>query len=147
MQMILYLLLIAQSKEKLQEMLNIIDIHSEENDMSINPKKTECMVVSKKRNVIDCGITLKGNSIKQVENFKYLGTWINNDGKCDNKIKARIAMAKDTFYKLTNIFHNHNIRLSTKMNVLNAYVYSILLYASECWMDTVDSYDQKIRSC
>src|SRR5579872_647322 len=49
------------------------------------------------------------------------------------KITARIAMAKDTFYKLTNIFHNHNIRLSTKMNVLSTYVYSILLYASECW--------------
>ena len=63
------IVLIAQSKEKLQEMLNIIDIHSEENGLSINLKKTECMVVSKKRNVIDCGLTLKGNSIKQVENF------------------------------------------------------------------------------
>ena len=42
-------------------------------------------------------------------------------------------MAKKTFYKLNNIFHNHNIRLSTKLNVLNAYAYSILLYASECW--------------
>ena len=62
-------------------MLNIIDIHSEENNLSINLKKTECMVVSKKRNVIDCGITLKENSIKQVENFKHLGTWITNDGK------------------------------------------------------------------
>ena len=68
-----------------------------------------------------------------MENFKYLGTWITNDGKCDKEIKARIGMAKDTFYKLTNIFHNHNIRLSTKLNVLNTYVYSILLYASECW--------------
>src|SRR5579872_5947951 len=48
-------------------------------------------------------------------------------------MKVRIAMAQDTFYKLTNIFYNHNIRLSTKMNVLNAYVYLILLYASECW--------------
>src|SRR5688572_10031804 len=42
-------------------------------------------------------------------------------------------MAKEKFYKLTNIFHNHNIRLSTKLNVLNTYVCSILLYASECW--------------
>ena len=62
------IVLIGQSKEKLQEILNIIDIHSEENVLSINLKTTECMVVSKKRNVIDCGITLKGNSIKMVEN-------------------------------------------------------------------------------
>ena len=127
------IVLIAQSKEKLQEMLDIIDFYSEENGLSINQKKTECMVVSKYQNVIDSGITLKGNPIKQVENFKYLGTWITNDGKCDKEIKTRIAMAKETFYKLNNIFHNHNIRLSTKLNVLNTYVYSILLYASECW--------------
>ena len=68
-----------------------------------------------------------------MENIEYLGTWITNDGKCDKEIKARIAMAKETFYKITNIFHNHNIRLGTKLNVLNTYVYSILLYASECW--------------
>src|SRR5438034_11010039 len=91
------------------------------------------MVISKYENNRDSRITLKGNPIKQVENFKYLGTWIINDGKCDKEIKTRIAMAKDTFYKLNNIFHNHNIRLSTKLNVLSAYVYSILLYASECW--------------
>src|SRR5207244_13585270 len=42
-------------------------------------------------------------------------------------------MAKEIFYKLNNIFHKHNIRLSTKLNVLNTCVYSILLYASECW--------------
>ena len=70
---------------------------------------------------------------KAGENFRCLGTWITIDGKCDKEIKTRIAMAKETFYKLTNIFHNHNIRLSTKLNVLNTYVYSILLYASECW--------------
>src|SRR5438034_4850173 len=42
-------------------------------------------------------------------------------------------MAKAAFYKLNNIFHNYSIRLSTKLNVLNAYVYSILLYPSERW--------------
>ena len=127
------IVLIAQSKEKLQEMLDIIDFYSEENGLSINLKKTECMVVSKYKNVMDSEITIKGNPIKQVENFKYLGTWISNDGKCDKEIKARIAMAKETFYKLTNIFLNHNIWLSTKLNVLQTYVHSILLYGSECW--------------
>src|SRR5437870_10806687 len=91
------------------------------------------MVMSKYENNRDSRITLKGNPIKQVENFKYLGTWITNNGKCDKEIQSRIAMAKDTFYKLTNIFLKRKIRLSTKLNVLNTYVYSILLYASECW--------------
>src|SRR5437870_6894682 len=114
-------------------MLVIVDLYSEENGLSINIKKTESMVISKYENNRDSRITLKGNSIKQVENFKYFGTWVTNDGKCDKEIKTRITMAKETFYKLNHIFHNHNIRLSTKLNVLNTYVYSILLYASECW--------------
>src|SRR5437870_11962940 len=89
------------------------------------------MVISKYENNRDSRITPKGNPINQVENFKYLGTWITNDGKCDKEIKTRIAMAKNTFYKLNNTFHNHNIRLSTKLNALNTYVYLILLYASD----------------
>jgi len=64
------IVLIAQSKEKLREMLDIIDFYSEENGLSINLKKTECMVVSKYKNVMDSEITIKGNPIKQVENFK-----------------------------------------------------------------------------
>src|SRR5438034_10734596 len=56
------IVLITQSKEKLQEMLDIIDFYSEENGLSINQKKTECMVVSKYQNVIDSGVTLKGRS-------------------------------------------------------------------------------------
>ena len=83
-------------------MLDIVDLYSEENGLSNNIKKTESMVISKYENNRDSRISLKGNPIKQVDNFKYLGTWITNDGKCDKEIKSRIAMAKDTFYKLTN---------------------------------------------
>ena len=109
-------------------MLDIVDLYSEENGLSINIKKTESMVglISKYENNRDSRITLKGSPIKQVDNFKYLGTWITNDGKCDKEIKSRIAMAKGTFYTLNNVFLNRNIRLSTKLNVLNTYVYSIL---------------------
>src|SRR5438034_10911975 len=89
------------------------------------------MVMSKYENNRDSRITLKGNPIKQVENFKYLGTWIINDGKCDKEIKSRIAMAKDTFYKLTNIFLNRNIRLSKKLNVLNTYHMYIQFYSMQ----------------
>src|SRR5438132_2246340 len=112
-------------------MLDIVDLYSEENGLSINIKKAESMVLSKYENNRDSRITLKGNPIKQVENFKYLGTWITNDGKCDEEIKSRIAMAKDTFCKLTNIFLNHNKRLNTKLNVLNTNVDKIFVYASE----------------
>ena len=45
-------------------MLDIIDFYSEENGLSINQKKTECMVVSKYQNVMDSEIISKRKSNK-----------------------------------------------------------------------------------
>src|SRR6186997_2625389 len=75
-------------------------------------------------NVIDSEITLKGISIKKVEKFKYLGTWITNNGKCEKEKNQEFAIAKETFYKLTNIFTNQHIKLNNKLNILNTQIYS-----------------------
>ena len=50
--------------------------------------------------MIDSEITLKEISIKQVEKLRCM---ITNDSKCDKEIKSRIAIAKETFYKLITI--------------------------------------------
>src|SRR5437899_9088154 len=47
--------------------------------------------------------------------------------------KNKNCYGKGNILQTQQHLHNHNIRLSTKLNVLNTYVYSILLYASECW--------------
>ena len=47
-------------------------------------------------------------------------------------------MSKDTFSKMKSIFTNRNIRLSTKVNTLKAYIWSILMYGCECWTLTKD---------
>ena len=74
-----------------------------------------------------------------MENFKYLGFTITPDAKCNVEIRKRIAMSKDTFSKMKPIFTNRNIGLDTKMRALKAYVWSILLYGSECWTLTKDT--------
>ena len=68
-----------------------------------------------------------------MEKFKYLGFTITPDAKCDTEVKQRIAMSKDTFSKMKPIFTNRNISLSTKLNTLKTYVWSVLLYGCECW--------------
>ena len=99
----------------------------------MNAKKTECMVITKKPVVPKCHLTCKGQEIKQVDTFKYLGCTITTDAKCEAEIKKRIAMSKDTFTKMKSIFTNRNISLTTKLNTLKAYVWSVLLYGCECW--------------
>ena len=85
-----------------------------------------------------CNLSCKGETIKQVTNFKYLGCTITPDAKCDTEIKKRMAISKDTFSKMKAVFTNRNISLNTKLNTLKAYVWSVLMYGCECWTLTSD---------
>ena len=125
--------LIADSEEKLQAILQTVTQESENMGLQLNAKKTESMVITKKPEVPTCHLTCKGEKIKQVETFKYLGCTITPDAKCDKEIKKRIALSKDTFMKMKSVFTNRNISLRTKLNTLKAYVWSVLLYGCECW--------------
>ena len=107
-------------------------MHSEAKGLSINLKKTECMAISKD-NPPACLIRIGTHEIRQVESFIYLGTLINQDGRCDNEILRRIAMAKDAYSKMSKLFKNHEISLDTKKRLLKCYIRPILLYGSECW--------------
>ena len=124
--------LIAASKEKLQVLLNKVAEESKKRGLSINCKKTECMVISKKDSP-SCELYLEGTLIKQVQKFIYLGSVITTSGKCDPEIKRRIALAKDAFQRLEHILRNRKISMETKKRVLECYVISTLTYGCECW--------------
>ena len=86
--------LIADSEEKLQALIQTINQASEEMGLKINIKKTETMVVSKAPNPPQCNFTLNNETIKQVKDFNYLGSTITQDARCDTDIRKRIAVAK-----------------------------------------------------
>ena len=125
--------LLAGSEEDLQRLLNIVVEESEKLGLSLNVKKTECMVVSKKKNNPECKLFSKGEQIRQIQKFKYLGYALPSDDKCRTEIKKRIAIAKASFQKMSTILKNRNISFSTKLRVLKTYVWSILLYGCETW--------------
>ncbi|GFO20073.1 catenin (cadherin-associated protein), alpha 3 [Plakobranchus ocellatus] len=123
-------LLIADTEEKLQNILTTVKIESENKRLHLNAKKTECMVISKLSDMPVCNISCKGERMKKVCTFKYLGFTITPDARCDTEIQKRIALPKDTFIKMKFIFTNRNIRLSTKINTIKAYMY----VHSSVWM-------------
>ncbi|GFO50413.1 endonuclease-reverse transcriptase [Plakobranchus ocellatus] len=86
--------------------------------LSLNVKKTECMVISKKSSNSKSNLVSKGDQIKQVTKFKYLGYPIKSDGRCISEISKRIAMAKDTFQTMKPILANRNISMNTKIRVI-----------------------------
>src|SRR3954469_22157053 len=77
-------------------------------------------------------ITLNNVSLEQVSRFKYLGIWITEDARSDEDIRARVGMAKAAFWQNKELMRS-NIKLSTKMKILNCYVFSVLDYGCDSW--------------
>src|SRR5437867_1359751 len=77
-------------------------------------------------------ITLNNVPLEQMSRFKYLCSWIIEDARRDEDIRARVGMAIAAFWQNKELMKS-NIRLSTKMKILNCYVFSVLDYGCESW--------------
>ena len=131
--------LFADSEEKLQTILTTETEESEQLGLQLNAKKTECMVISIKAVIPKCNIACKGDKIKQVNTFQYLGCTLTPDCKGDTEVKNRIGQSKTTFNNMKCIFTNNRISLTIKIRVIRAYVLSVLSYGCECWTLTKDT--------
>ena len=138
--------LLAESAEDLQRLLDIVVTESERKGLSLNCKKTECMVISKRLVCPKCPLLVKNQQIVQVSSFNYLGSIITEDARCTKEIKRRIVLAKSAFSKLDNILRNGTLSMRTRLRVLNCYVYPVLLYGSEAWSITTDM-RKRLESC
>src|SRR2546425_11355542 len=92
--------------------------------MEINVKKTNVMIINGTANpkgMQKC-ITLNKVPLEQVTRFKYLGSWITEDARSDEDTSANVGMAKAAFWQNKELLRS-NIKLSTKMKILNCYVF------------------------
>ncbi|GFO45212.1 endonuclease-reverse transcriptase [Plakobranchus ocellatus] len=125
--------LIAENKEDLQKLLNIVEEESRKTGLELNSKKTEVMVISRKQESPKCDIFINEVKLKQTEKFKYLGTIISNDGKTNREISARTAQAKINFQKMKTILTNKHISIETRKRALQCYIKPVLMYGCEAW--------------
>ena len=88
----------ASPEEGLQRMMEAVERTSENYGMRINLKKTKVMMFTKgqPRKV---SIWLQNTEVKQVHEFRYLGSLLTEDARCDKEIKKRIATAKAAFMR------------------------------------------------
>ena len=79
-------------------------------------------------------ISIEGTPLKTVDDFKYLGSTISNDGSLDKEINTRICKASQALGRLrARVLNQHNIQLCTKLTVYRAIVLTSLLYGCETW--------------
>ncbi|GFO01727.1 endonuclease-reverse transcriptase [Plakobranchus ocellatus] len=93
--------LIAESGKQLQKLLDTVVLEGEGMGLSLNGKKTECMIISKKSSNPKCNLVSKSKQIKQVSKFKYL---ITSDGRCTNeRNNASFALTSEWSREMSKI--------------------------------------------
>ena len=125
--------LIADDKDKLQDIVTIVQKESSKAGLEMNVKKTKTMLIA--RDVENKKVEIKVNNeiLQQVDKFIYLGTEIREDIKTEKEIERRSNIAKEKFFKMSKIFTTKRLKLKTKLNILKCYIYSIFTYGCEAW--------------
>ena len=100
-----------------------------DNGLMINVAKTEHL--STRGNPLP--MKLNGEELKDVDNFKYLGSVIDKDGAIDRDVDLRVQAAWSSWIKLTGVLYDRKITLKLKPKVYEAIVRPALTYGSECW--------------
>ena len=121
--------MVAGSELGLQKVMDGLQRAAKQYDMKINIKKTKVMKVSKKGEG-EVKIFIEGQRVEQVRRFKYLGSWITADGRCEAEIRPRIGMAKDAFSKRKELLTQKMSR-GVKIRIVKAVVWSVALYGAE----------------
>ena len=138
--------LIAEDEAKLQRLVDVVKECSSEAGLDMNAKKTKTMVISKhperdKR----IEIKIDGETLEQVDQFKYLGTLVTNDARTEKELNCRIGAAKTKFSLLSNILTSKQLSIPLKLRVLSCYVFSVFGYGSEAWTLT-NAMEDKIEA-
>ena len=120
--------LIAESEEALKSLLMKVKKESEKVGLKLNIQNTKIMASGP--------ITswqIDGETIERVRDFIFLGSKITADGFCSHEIKRRLLLGRKAMISLDSILKSRDITLSTKVCLVKAMVYPVVMYGCESW--------------
>ena len=120
--------LMAESEEELKSLLMKVKGESEKVGLKLNIQKTKIMASGP--------ITLwqrDGETMETVEEFIFLGSKITADGDCSHVIKRRLLLGRKVMINLDSIFKSRDITLPTKVCLVQAMVFPVVIYGCESW--------------
>ena len=101
---------------------------SEKVGLKLNTQKTKSMVSSP----ITSWQT-DGETVETVSDFICWGSKITADGGCSHEIKRRLLLGRKVMTKLDSIFKSRDITLPTKVRLVKAMVFPVVMYGCESW--------------
>ena len=120
--------LMAESEEELKSLLIKVKEESEKVVLKLNIQKTKIMASAP---IISW--QTDGETVETVADFIFLGSKITADGDCSHKIKRRLLLRRKVMTNLDSILKSRDITLQTKVHLVNAMVFPVVMYGSESW--------------
>ena len=118
--------LMAESGEELKSLLMKVKEESEKVGLKLNILKTKIMVSGP---IISWQID--GETVDTVVDFVFLGSKITADGDCSHEIKRRLFLGRKVINNLDSILKSRDITLPTKVHLVKAMVFPIVMYGCE----------------
>ena len=118
--------LMAESKEELMSLLMTVKEESEKLGLKLNIQKTKIMASGP--------ITswqIDGETVETVSDFNFLGSKIIADGDCSHEIKRCLLHGRKVMTTLDSIFKSRDIILPTKVHLVKAMVFPVVMYGCE----------------
>ena len=118
----------AESEEELKSLLIKVKEESEKVGLKPNTQKTKIMASGPITSWQIDGIT-----VETVSDFIFLGSKITADGDCSNEIKRCLLHGRKVMTNLDSIFKSRDITLSSKVHLVKAMVFPVVMYGYESW--------------
>ena len=118
--------LMAESEEKLKSLLMKVKEETEKDGLKLNIPKTKIMASSP--------ITswqIDGETMETVTDFIFLDSRITADGDCSHEIKRRLLLGRKAMTNLDSILKSRDITLPTKVHLIKAMVFPVVMYGCE----------------
>ena len=120
--------LMAESEEELKSLLMKVKEESEKVGLKLHIQKTKIMASGP---IISWEID--GETMETVSDFIFLGSKITADGDCSQEIKRRLLLGRKVMTKLDSIFKSRDITLPTKVRLVKAMVFPVVMCGCESW--------------
>ena len=120
--------LMAESEGELTSLLMKVKEESEKAGLKLNIQKTKIMASG-----LITSWEVDGETVETVSDFIFWGSKITADGDCSHEIKRRLLLGRKAMTNLDRILKSRDITLPTKVHLVKAMVFPVIVYGYESW--------------
>ena len=118
----------AESEEELKSTLMKMKVESQKVGLKLNIQKTKIMASGP-----IASWQIDGKTVETVSDFIFLGSKITADVNCSHEIKRRLLLGRKIMSNLDSIFKSKDNTLPTKVRLVKAMVFPVVMYGCESW--------------